>query len=197
MISYYAGVSLGWISNARYEQYNTDGTYALFQIASHDRDRLNPLKIVQLPCVSDGGDDQNDHHPEDANYTTDIEQSVRLSQDLNSGEAEQRKVTNHQQNPQLRRAEFPERQFEFPYRVSRQVDVDRQHKIRDQNSSSYTVAHIAGQCHAPDEKQCTERIHDVIHVEPIARSLLVAETGQRAIQTIAEPVDQDPEVDDV
>ena len=53
----------------------------------------------------------------------------------------------------------------------------------------------AGEREAGEERGGSEEIGDVVDVEAEARALLVADAGECAVERVAEPVEEDAEVD--
>ena len=89
------------------------------------------------------------------------------------------------------------RDLEHSERVSRQIRIDGHHEIHNQQSGGHALAHVARKRQPEKQEQRAERIDDVIHIESVTRTLSIAVPRQRAIETVAKPVEKDEDIHQV
>src|SRR5437016_3424807 len=78
--------------------------------------------------------------------------------------------------------------MESAHRVSGKINFDAKQQINNQQSDCYPLAHITRERQPAEYENATAGVQNVIDIESIARTLLISNSRQCAIQTIAEPI---------
>ena len=105
------------------------------------------------------------------------------------GAIQERDVADRQQNAQLGGTEAPERELKFSQRVSGQVGLDGEQQKPNQQADRDVRMHVSRQRQPGHERQAAEAVDDVVHVEAVARTLLLAHPGQCSVETVSQPVE--------
>ena len=108
---------------------------------------------------------------------------------LRPGIPQRKQVPNNQQDPQFRRAKAPVRQVKRAKRLRRQVNLNRQPEIGDQESVRYTRRHVARKCQPRNEKEGANGVQNMVCIEAVSGPLLIPDSSQRPVQRIPKPVD--------
>src|SRR4051812_8019123 len=82
-----------------------------------------------------------------------------------------------------------------PHRVRRQIDLNAQKKVSQQEQKHDSPAHIARCRKSKKQGSRAKGVKNVVHIEAISRSLLITDTRQGAIERITEPIDGQPSDD--
>ncbi|MFN8092876.1 MAG: hypothetical protein U0599_11745 [Vicinamibacteria bacterium] len=106
-------------------------------------------------------------------------------------------VQGREDDPQLGAAEAAPRDLEAADRVRGQVGLDREQEVGDEERRADDRRHQARDGEAAHEEERPERVDEVVDVEAEARPLVAAVAGERAVERVAEPVEDEPRVDGV
>ena len=103
--------------------------------------------------------------------------------------AQQRQVADDQQNANLRGAEDALRKFKTRQGIGGKVALARQQQKRNQHRDRRLPVQQSGAAKPAHQRDGSKDVHHVIHVEAIARTLLLAHAGQGSIQAVSQPVE--------
>ena len=68
------------------------------------------------------------------------------------------------------------------------VACRKKNKARDQQADRDSLAHVARNSQSGENEDAPARVEDVIQIESVARALALPDSGERAVQAVAEPV---------
>ena len=97
------------------------------------------------PKSGSGDDDKNLHeaHSCESDGATDIEQTIVPTQEINDRPEEQGQISDGKEDPQLGRAETPERDVEFSEGMSCEIRLDGKHQKCNEQADRDCWMHVA------------------------------------------------------
>ncbi len=104
---------------------------------------------------------------------------------------QQPQIRGDEQNPELRRPEPSVRHLEPPQRVRCQIALAGEQQKRHQHRGRNPSVHQSGHRQPAQQRRRSKDVHDVIHVEAVARPLLPAHARQGSVEAVAQPVQND------
>ena len=98
-------------------------------------------------------------------------------------------VDGDQHQSRLGRTEPAVSQREHAERLRLEVGVDRQDQVRDHDRQPDREQHVGRQPESDPDRRGGEGVNEVVEVVAVARPLALSHPGERAVERIAEPVD--------
>ncbi len=83
--------------------------------------------------------------------------------------------------------------MKFSQRVGGQVGLDGKQQKPYQQSDRDVGMHVSRKRQTAHEREPAEAVDDVVHIEAVARALLLAHPGQRAVEAVSQPVERQEE----
>jgi hypothetical protein len=161
---------------------------------------LNLSQCVPVPAIKfvpHDRDDERDGHPDHRDAAPHVVHQEFLPENRRGGPRQQEKIADGEDDPQFRRAEQTVRHVEFPKRVSRQVRIDHQQVVKREQPAGHALADESRHGHSAEERKRAEGVHDVIDVKAVAGPGFLSKPGEVSVEAVAEPVDEQHEVDRV
>src|SRR5215467_13218390 len=94
---------------------------------------------------------------------------------------QQGQVTDREQDTQLGGAHLEIGDFEIAQSIGSKINLNGEHEISDEKSQSDGRGYVSGEGKAAEKKESTEGVHNVVNIEAVARTRMVAKAGQGAI----------------
>ena len=78
--------------------------------------------------------------------------------------------------------------MKFSQRVGGQVGLDGKQQEPYQQADRDKRVHVSRKRQTAHQRQSAKAVDDVIHIESVARALLLAHPGQRAVEAVSKPI---------
>ena len=78
--------------------------------------------------------------------------------------------------------------MKLAHRIRSEVNFNGEQQVDHQKPVREGRRHVAGKSQAAEQKDGSDGVQDMVHIETIAGALLIAHAGEGAIQRISEPV---------
>src|SRR5690606_12748204 len=152
--------------------------------------RLEPRERAQ---VAQHAGQQQDEHGHGRGRARDVEPRDRDAGDLEQhGPPQQRdRVQQDQDHADLCGPELAVAEAELAEHVRLEVHVDGHHQVHDDDGERDRGQHEVGEPEAEPDDAGRVRVRDVVEVVAVARPLGAADARERAVQAVAEPLDDE------
>src|SRR5579864_5116355 len=104
---------------------------------------------------------------------------------------EESQISDRKQDAQFRGTKAPEGEAKFAQGVRRQIGLDRQHQKSDEQADCDVRMHVSGEGQSAHQGESAKAVDHVVNVEPVARTLALADAGECAVERIAQPVESE------
>ena len=149
------------------------------RLESCKRDRI--LRGRNQECERQATDRDEPPEVEQRHSTKETEADVRI--------VPQRDGPDCQQNPELGWTDAAERHPEYTSDRRREEHLAGHEQIGHEQRQRDDRRHVGRRCQPPKQHRGADDVEDVIEIEAVLRALDLANTGQRAVETVAEPID--------
>jgi hypothetical protein len=138
-----------------------------------------------------------DDESRDRHGSPHVEQQPGAPANLDDRMRERRHVAGREQDAQLGGSHPEKRQAKGSDAVARQIGFHRHQQVGREQGERDDWRHEPGRGDPEQQHHGAGRIEDVVHVEAVARALLIADARERAVERVAEPVKEQAGVDQV
>ena len=156
----------------------------------------DPLGVEQRPRVADRGDDERDDHAGDGDDAADVEEAEGPEPEGGDHRPPgQGDDADGEEDAQLGRADAEEGHLEDAADVGGEVDLGGDEQVGREDAEGDERGHETGGAETAEEHRRAGEVDDVIDVEAEPWPLLLADPGERPVETVTEPVDRERQHD--
>jgi hypothetical protein len=145
--------------------------------------------------VFESGGEKDDGNPDRCDYGADIEEQILASPDVDDWTKEQSNVADGEEDAEFGWSEADEGEMKDADGVCGQINLNSEHEINDEKCHGDYPTHVPGGGDSAEEDGHAEGVDNVVEVEAVSGTQAVADTGERAVEAVAKPIESEPEND--